>query len=169
MSKNNNTTKKVANKNISRSDIIKEIQESLTFDDLLLKPAASNVLPADADTKTRITKKISINIPIISSAMDTVTESRLAIAMAQCGGIGCIHKNLTIKEQADEIRRVKKYDRLTKLNFSTNSVDRFENVEAGDCIVCFNKTDIYSVSKALENLGHDVAVIYGAMPPTVKT
>ena len=62
MSKNNNTTKKVANKNISRSDIIKEIQESLTFDDLLLKPAASNVLPADADTKTRITKKISFHL-----------------------------------------------------------------------------------------------------------
>ena len=124
MSKNNNTTKKVANKNISRSDIIKEIQESLTFDDLLLKPAASNVLPADADTKTRITKKISINIPIISSAMDTVTESRLAIAMAQCGGIGCIHKNLTIKEQADEIRRVKKFESGIVINPVTIDVDK---------------------------------------------
>ena len=124
MSKNNNTTKKVANKNISRSDIIKEIQESLTFDDLLLKPALSTVLPTDADTKTRITKKISINIPIISSAMDTVTESRLAIAMAQCGGIGCIHKNLTIKEQADEIRRVKKFESGIVINPVTIDVDK---------------------------------------------
>lgn len=90
--------------------IIETIAPSLTFDDVLLKPAFSNVLPADASTKTRITKTISLEIPIISSAMDTVTESRLAIAMAQCGGIGCIHKNLSIKDQADEVRRVKKFE-----------------------------------------------------------
>ncbi len=90
--------------------IIETQAPSLTFDDVLLKPALSDVLPADAITKTRITKNISLNIPIISSAMDTVTESRLAIAMAQSGGIGCIHKNLSIKEQADEVRRVKRFE-----------------------------------------------------------
>jgi len=89
---------------------VEAISPSLTFDDVLLKPAYSEVLPADADTKTKITKKISLNIPIISSAMDTVTESRLAIAMAQSGGLGCIHKNLSIKDQTDEVRRVKKFE-----------------------------------------------------------
>lgn len=89
---------------------ITEISYSLTFDDVLLKPAFSEVLPTEADTKTKITKNIELNIPIISAAMDTVTESRLAIAMAQSGGIGCIHKNLSIKDQADEVRRVKKFE-----------------------------------------------------------
>jgi len=83
--------------------IIETANPSLTFDDVLLKPAYSNVLPADASTKTKITKNIWLNVPIISSAMDTVTESRLAIAMAQSGGIGCIHKNLSIKDQSDEV------------------------------------------------------------------
>lgn len=92
---------------------LKEIAEAshyLTFDDVLLKPAYSEVLPNDVDLKTRITKNIELNIPIISSAMDTVTESKMAIAMAQCGGMGCIHKNLSIKDQADEVRRVKKFE-----------------------------------------------------------
>ena len=82
----------------------------LTFDDVVLKPAYSEVLPHDVDLKTKITKNIELNIPIISSAMDTVTESKLAIAMAQCGGMGCIHKNLSIKDQADEVRKVKKFE-----------------------------------------------------------
>ncbi len=94
----------------SRRKIIEEASNSLTFDDVLLKPAFSDVLPADAQTKTKVTKNIELNIPIISSAMDTVTESRLAIALAQCGGMGCIHKNLSIKDQSDEIRRVKKFE-----------------------------------------------------------
>ncbi len=92
---------------------LKEIAEAayyLTFDDVLLKPAYSEILPNDTDLKTRITKNIELNIPIISSAMDTVTESKLAIAMAQCGGMGCIHKNLSIKDQADEVRKVKKFE-----------------------------------------------------------
>ncbi len=90
--------------------LIHEATLSLTFDDVLLRPAYSEILPSQAETKTRISKNIEINIPIISAAMDTVTESRLAIAMAQCGGMGCIHKNLTIKEQADEVRKVKKFE-----------------------------------------------------------
>ncbi len=92
---------------------LKEIAEAahyLTFDDVLLKPAYSETLPNDTDLKTRITKNIELDIPIISSAMDTVTESKLAIAMAQCGGMGCIHKNLSIKDQADEVRKVKKFE-----------------------------------------------------------
>jgi len=87
-----------------------EIQEALTFDDVLLKPAASNVLPAQADTRTRLTKEISLNIPLISAAMDTVTEARLAIAMAQEGGIGVLHRNLTPQQQAEHVRQVKKFE-----------------------------------------------------------
>ncbi len=86
------------------------IEEALTFDDVLLVPAASEVLPAQTDTRTRLTRAIELGIPLISSAMDTVTESRLAIAMAQAGGIGIIHKNLDIMAQAEEVRRVKRYE-----------------------------------------------------------
>lgn len=85
-------------------------REALTFDDVLLQPAASDVLPTDVDTSTYITSKIKLGIPLISAAMDTVTESNLAIAMAQNGGIGCIHKNLSIEEQAHEVKRVKKFE-----------------------------------------------------------
>ena len=96
--------------------IIESQNPSLTFDDVLLKPAYSEVLPSEVQTKTKITKNITIEIPIISAAMDTVTESRLAIAMAQSGGIGCIHKNLSIKEQSDEVRKVKKFESGIVLN-----------------------------------------------------
>ena len=87
-----------------------QIREALTFDDVLLVPAASSVLPSTADTRTRVTRSISMNIPLMSSAMDTVTESRMAIAMAQAGGIGVIHRNLGILEQAEEVRRVKRFE-----------------------------------------------------------
>lgn len=87
-----------------------EIREALTFDDVLLVPAASSVLPATADTRTKVTRSITMNIPLLSSAMDTVTEGRMAIAMAQAGGIGVVHKNLTTEEQAREIRRVKRFE-----------------------------------------------------------
>ncbi|MDA5095700.1 IMP dehydrogenase [Aliiroseovarius sp. KMU-50] len=87
-----------------------EIREALTFDDVLLVPAASNVLPSTADTATQVTKSISLNIPLLSSAMDTVTEARMAIAMAQAGGMGVIHKNLDVEEQARQVRRVKRFE-----------------------------------------------------------
>ena len=87
-----------------------EIAEALTFDDVLLVPAASSVLPAQANTATRLTKSVSLNIPLISAAMDTVTESNLAIAMAQAGGIGVLHKNFSVEDQAQEVRRVKKFE-----------------------------------------------------------
>ena len=87
-----------------------EIREALTFDDVLLVPGASAVLPSTADTRTRVTKSIGLNIPLLSSAMDTVTEARMAIAMAQAGGMGVIHKNLSVEEQAREVRRVKRFE-----------------------------------------------------------
>ncbi|WP_417277703.1 IMP dehydrogenase [Celeribacter sp.] len=87
-----------------------EIREALTFDDVLLVPAASSVLPSTADTKTFVTKAIQLNIPLMSSAMDTVTEARMAIAMAQAGGVGVIHKNLDVEKQSIEVRRVKRFE-----------------------------------------------------------
>ena len=87
-----------------------EIREGLTFDDVLLQPAESAVLPAETDTRTRLTASIELGIPLLSSAMDTVTEHALAIAMAQAGGIGVVHKNLDIERQAEEVRRVKRFE-----------------------------------------------------------
>lgn len=86
------------------------VQEALTFDDVLLLPAESAVLPKDVDLKTSLTSKLTLNIPILSAAMDTVTEAKLAIAMAQEGGLGIIHKNMTIEQQAAEVRKVKKFE-----------------------------------------------------------
>jgi IMP dehydrogenase len=86
------------------------IREALTFDDVLLVPGASEILPAQADTRTRLTKSVELGIPLISAAMDTVTEAGLAIAMAQAGGMGVIHKNLSIEEQAEQVRRVKRFE-----------------------------------------------------------
>ena len=89
---------------------IRLVQEALTFDDVLLLPAESNVLPKDVDLKTQLTRDIGLNIPLLSAAMDTVTESRLAIAIAQEGGLGIIHKNMTIEQQAAHVRHVKKFE-----------------------------------------------------------
>src|SRR6266853_1524202 len=83
---------------------------ALTFDDVLLKPGLSDVLPSEVDIRTRITRDITLNIPIIASAMDTVTEAHMAIAMAQAGGIGVIHRNLEPEIQAAQVRQVKKFE-----------------------------------------------------------
>ncbi|MFQ5677294.1 MAG: IMP dehydrogenase, partial [bacterium] len=97
----------------------KVVGEALTFDDVLLVPAYSEFLPKDCDTKTHLTKNIELNLPLVAAAMDTVTESGLAIALAREGGIGIIHKNLTIERQAEEVDRVKRsesgmiYDPIT--------------------------------------------------------
>ncbi len=85
-------------------------REALTFDDVLLKPGLSDVLPSDADIRSRLTRTVNLNIPILSAAMDTVTEARLAIAMAQAGGIGVLHRNMTPEVQAEHVRRVKKFE-----------------------------------------------------------
>ncbi|UPA55672.1 IMP dehydrogenase [Wolbachia pipientis] len=103
---------------------MKKMEACYSFDDILLLPAYSNILPCDADTKTYLTNNIELNIPLISSAMDTVTESGFAIAIAQHGGIGCIHKNLSIDEQVLEVRRVKKYESWIVYNPITISPDK---------------------------------------------
>jgi IMP dehydrogenase len=100
-----------------------EIREGLTFDDVLLEPGPSEVMPADVDVSTRLTRDIKLNIPLLSSAMDTVTESRLAIAMAQAGGLGVLHRNMTIEEQADQVRAVKRYESGMVVNPVTISPD----------------------------------------------
>ena len=86
----------------------KFVGEGLTYDDVLLVPAYSNVLPRETDLKTKFTRNIQLNVPIVSAGMDTVTESRMAIAIAQEGGIGVLHKNMTIGKQAAEVRKVKR-------------------------------------------------------------
>lgn len=101
-----------------------EIREALTFDDVLLVPGASSVLPSTADTRTHVTKSIALNIPLLSSAMDTVTEARMAIAMAQAGGMGVVHRNLSVEEQAREIRRVKRFESGIVYNPITLSPDQ---------------------------------------------
>ena len=100
-----------------------KIRQAITFDDVLLQPGASEVLPADVDVSTLLTKSIPLNIPLLSAAMDTVTEARLAIAMAQAGGIGVIHRNLSIEQQAGEVAMVKKYESGVVMNPVTITPD----------------------------------------------
>src|ERR1700733_3974562 len=86
------------------------LEEALTFDDVLLVPAYSEILPREVDLSTRLTRRIRLNVPLLSAAMDTVTEARLAITIAQEGGIGIVHKSMTIEAQAHEVGRVKKFE-----------------------------------------------------------
>ncbi|MEM6650460.1 MAG: IMP dehydrogenase, partial [Pseudomonadota bacterium] len=87
-----------------------QIRDALTFDDVLLEPGPSNVMPSQVEVETKLTRRISLNIPILSAAMDTVTEAEMAIAMAQNGGMGVLHRNLTVDEQTEHVRRVKRYE-----------------------------------------------------------
>ena len=100
------------------------ITEAFTFDDILLVPAASEILPSEAALNSKLTRELDLKIPIVSAAMDTVTESALAIAMAQAGGIGVVHKNLAIEEQADEVRKVKKFESGMVINPVTISPEK---------------------------------------------
>src|SRR3569623_2076644 len=90
--------------------MLRVVEEALTFDDVLLVPAHSTVLPREVELKTRLTREISLNLPLVSAAMDTVTEAPLAIALAQVGGIGIIHKNMTHEAQAVQVSRVKRFE-----------------------------------------------------------
>jgi IMP dehydrogenase len=101
-----------------------DISLGLTFDDVLLKPGASTVLPSQADTRSRVTREIGLNIPILSSAMDTVTEADMAIVMAQLGGIGVLHRNLTVEQQADAVRAVKRFESGMVVNPITVAPDQ---------------------------------------------
>jgi len=116
-----------------------QIREALTFDDVLLVPAQSSILPSDVDTRTQVTKEITLNIPLLSSAMDTVTESQMAITMAQAGGIGVIHRNLEVGHQAEEVRRVKRFES----GIVYNPITLGENQTLGDANIL---RDRYSVT-----------------------
>jgi IMP dehydrogenase len=101
-----------------------DIRQGLTFDDVLLQPAESSVLPSQADTSTRVTREIALNIPILSAAMDTVTEADMAIVMAQLGGLGVLHRNLSVGEQAAAVRTVKRYESGMVVNPITMTADQ---------------------------------------------
>src|SRR5688572_4215968 len=94
---------------MAQRPVLDESSVALTFDDVLLAPRPSDVLPGEADVSSRVTREINVKIPVISSAMDTVTEGRLAIAMAQAGGIGVVHRNMTPEAQAEQVAMVKRY------------------------------------------------------------
>lgn len=119
----------------------KILYEALTFDDVLLVPAYSEVLPRETSVKTRLTKNIQLNIPLVSAAMDTVTESELAIAIARSGGIGFIHKNLTIKQQAREVKRVKRYES----GIIRNPITLYENATVQDALDLMQKHSISGI------------------------
>src|SRR4051794_36596021 len=103
---------------------VSDIPLGLTFDDVLLQPLQSSVLPSQADTRTFLTREIPLNIPLLSSAMDTVTEADMAIAMAQLGGIGVLHRNLTVDEQAAAVRQVKRFESGMVVNPITITPDQ---------------------------------------------
>ncbi|HUZ67466.1 MAG TPA: IMP dehydrogenase [Beijerinckiaceae bacterium] len=115
--------------------------EALTFDDVLLRPGHSEVMPSMVDVKSRLTRDIALNLPIISSAMDTVTEARLAIAMAQAGGIGVIHRNLEPRDQAEEVRRVKRYES----GMVVNPITMFPDETLGEALALMRRHGISGI------------------------
>ncbi len=135
------------------SNIIPEI--ALTFDDVLLVPSASDVVPAEVDTSTYITKNIKLRTPLISSAMDTVTEGRLAIAMAQFGGLGCIHRNLTIERQQEEVKKVKKFEAGMVVNPVTINSD----VTLREAVEIVDKFNISGIPVIEKNTGKLVGML----------
>src|SRR5437588_6248727 len=106
----NNIAAEGRRKELAMAQGLQDIREAYTFDDVLLKPGPSDVLPGQVDIRSRATREIPLNIPIMASAMDTVTEARMAIAMAQAGGVGVIHRNFDPEGQAAQVRQVKKYE-----------------------------------------------------------
>ena len=128
-------------------DSEKLIPEGLTYDDVLLVPARSEVLPRETDLTTRFTKNIKLKIPIVSAAMDTVTESKLAIAMAQLGGIGVLHKNMTIEKQANEVRKVKRAENGMIIDPITLKV----NATVGDALKIMEEYSIGGIPVVDEN------------------
>jgi len=131
------------------------IREALTFDDVLLVPQESNVLPAQVTVNTYVTREIQLNIPLISAAMDTVTESPMAIAMAQLGGIGVIHKNFTIAEQAREVRKVKKFESGMVIDPLTIHPDQ----TLSDALALMLEQKISGIPVVMENSGKLVGII----------
>jgi len=131
-----------------------DFSEYLTFDDVLLKPAASSVLPGEADTSTRLTREIALAMPIVSAAMDTVTEAELAIAMAQAGGLGVIHRNLGPEAQADEVRKVKRFESGMVVNPITTTPD----ATLGDVLALKEKHRISGIP-VVEKSGRLVGII----------
>ena len=130
---------------MSQNDLLKiagrQISDALTFDDVLLQPGYSEILPNATNITTRLTRTINLHLPLISAAMDTVTESKLAIAMAQAGGIGVLHKNFTIEEQADQVRSVKRFEAGMVVNPLTIS----PNKTLGDALEMMRSNQISGV------------------------
>src|SRR5690606_26580347 len=132
----------------------KFVAEGLTYDDVLLIPAYSEILPRDVDTSTYLTKKIKLNIPLVSAAMDTVTESDLAIAIAQAGGIGMLHKNMTIEQQAAEVRKVKR----SESGMIQDPVTLSENATIGDAFNIMREHKIGGIP-VIDNNGKLVGIV----------
>lgn len=128
-------------------DSSKLLYEALTYDDVLLVPAYSEVLPRDTQTKTFLTKKIQLNIPLISAAMDTVTEYEMAVAMAQEGGIGFIHKNMTIQQQAEQVKKVKRSEN----GMIIDPITLQENATVGDAMRLMKEFGIGGIPIVDEN------------------
>ena len=134
-------------------------QEAYTFDDVLLKPGLSDVLPSEVDIRSRITRSVSLNVPIIASAMDTVTEARMAIAMAQAGGIGVIHRNFDPEGQAAQVRQVKKFESGMVVNPLTISPD----AKLADALALMNQYGFSGIPVVTGAQGHGPGKLVGIL------